>query len=452
MKTLKPSDFNRCGNLSDDESNKRKKHKSKSTTICIDIESSSEEEIVALHSMKNDNRRNCNTSAYSAFDTALASVKIEELDDIISVTSDDVKTKGLGTILSPVEIDDENESSSNCCDVDDVVVLASDEIRDNIKKDFNLNMNLSSVKTTAASDIELLAVSDISNDGSFVDRRSKRQHNGSVKYDLYRRSMPESSFPRSKQLPSSPTRKMKPVEVFNTNSPNSHPKSLIKGSMNNDIDVDLSIPMKKETAKTNSLHDFENDEIEVNSIVEVQRRMWSGINKPGGTARVKKCHYYGREDSKRLTHVDVRYIVMGGSEKKVSIKYCKLTTDKDTKTKPKQVNSPTLKARYDSIIVSPSNPGSPFSKKIAIVRSITSPKTNKDSLNKKELSTTQPTLSNLSSISLGLVRVLKAENTLSEICSSLSILSTENSNSTVFKPDVYPIFPNAVLGRDNKRY
>jgi len=98
MKTLKPSDFNRCGNLSDDESDNRKKHKSKSTTICIDIESSSEEEIVALHSIKNDNRRNCNASSYSAFDTAITSVKIEELDD----AGGSQRKKGLYQVLQIV--------------------------------------------------------------------------------------------------------------------------------------------------------------------------------------------------------------------------------------------------------------------------------------------------------------------------------------------------------------
>ena len=89
--------------------------------------------------------------------------------------------------------------------------------------------------------------------------------------------------------------------------------------------------------------------IDVGSIVEVLPRTWPGSNKQGGTARVTKCHYndviitdaidQSTSDSKEskisattddmkndnsqkvLTHVDVRYTVVGGSEKKVPMEY-----------------------------------------------------------------------------------------------------------------------------------
>jgi len=93
--------------------------------------------------------------------------------------------------------------------------------------------------------------------------------------------------------------------------------------------------------------------ITLNCMVEVLPRTWPGINKPGGAARVTKCHYnrsgttnatsaaatfqenQGRgershdsrmlvsEPTPVLTHVDVRYVVMGGRECNVPVEYCK---------------------------------------------------------------------------------------------------------------------------------
>ena len=103
--------------------------------------------------------------------------------------------------------------------------------------------------------------------------------------------------------------------------------------------------------------------IDVGSIIEVLPRTWPGINKQGGTAKVTKCFYKVEvKDEKRgeeteggnvklgqnqnlntqnepqnkskekeesnttpineLTHVNVRYTVVGGSEKRVPIEYC----------------------------------------------------------------------------------------------------------------------------------
>jgi len=106
----------------------------------------------------------------------------------------------------------------------------------------------------------------------------------------------------------------------------------------------------------------DSNEIFVGCMVEVVARTWPGINKIGGVARVTKCHYsitfpeglhqHSGLDSKhglvdriefpyetpetqgegdilskkvrpRLTHVDVRYVVMGGRERRVSIEYCR---------------------------------------------------------------------------------------------------------------------------------
>lgn len=120
-------------------------------------------------------------------------------------------------------------------------------------------------------------------------------------------------------------------------------------------------------------HDHHEDEddypIVENAMVEVLPRTWPGINKIGGIARVTKCHYAtssctsnfvtsasssklsqsaDRNEEERnrnasssssesaelvgnqsyseklqLTHVDVRYVVMGGREKMVPLEYCK---------------------------------------------------------------------------------------------------------------------------------
>jgi hypothetical protein len=126
-------------------------------------------------------------------------------------------------------------------------------------------------------------------------------------------------------------------------------------------------------------HDQHEDDyypIVENAMVEVLPRTWPGINKIGGIARVTKCHYTtssctsnfvasaspsklsqsadrndeGGEERNRnaaaiagssssesaelvgnqscceklkLTHVDVRYVVMGGREKMVPLEYCK---------------------------------------------------------------------------------------------------------------------------------
>ena len=86
----------------------------------------------------------------------------------------------------------------------------------------------------------------------------------------------------------------------------------------------------------------------IHSMVEVLPRTWPGINKPGGAARVTQLYYQEEEDqeqqvrdeqsakdinkegTKVLTHIDVRYVVMGGREKRVPIEFCVAAPQYDT--------------------------------------------------------------------------------------------------------------------------
>lgn len=64
--------------------------------------------------------------------------------------------------------------------------------------------------------------------------------------------------------------------------------------------------------------------IRVGSMVEVARRMWPGINQPGGTARVLGIHTAeepGIAGEAVIIAVDVHYIVEGRKEKRVPIQY-----------------------------------------------------------------------------------------------------------------------------------
>ena len=52
----------------------------------------------------------------------------------------------------------------------------------------------------------------------------------------------------------------------------------------------------------------------VNDVVDVMPRLWAGINKPGGVARITKVNYDAEEDE--YTY-NVSYIVHGGGETRV---------------------------------------------------------------------------------------------------------------------------------------
>ena len=60
-------------------------------------------------------------------------------------------------------------------------------------------------------------------------------------------------------------------------------------------------------------------------IVSVQSRTWPGINKPGGVGRITQI--YQRSQDSEVTHVDVKYHINGGREKKVDVCYVKLAPD-----------------------------------------------------------------------------------------------------------------------------
>ena len=66
-------------------------------------------------------------------------------------------------------------------------------------------------------------------------------------------------------------------------------------------------------------------------MVEVQRRCWPGMNKPGGFAMIKRLLRLGSSDeeasSRVVTHVDVWYPVEGRKENRVPIKYVKIASD-----------------------------------------------------------------------------------------------------------------------------
>eukprot|EP00978_Attheya_sp_CCMP212_P007186 scaffold16717_cov53-Attheya_sp.AAC.9 len=59
----------------------------------------------------------------------------------------------------------------------------------------------------------------------------------------------------------------------------------------------------------------------VGDTVEVQARMWPGINRHGGVGRVMDVH---RDERGVLAHVDVKYIVVGGRERLVPVEYVAL--------------------------------------------------------------------------------------------------------------------------------
>eukprot|EP00979_Chaetoceros_neogracilis_P008913 scaffold2004_cov232-Chaetoceros_neogracile.AAC.2 len=114
-------------------------------------------------------------------------------------------------------------------------------------------------------------------------------------------------------------------------------------TINNDNDIN-------EDNKNDNASDKHNDDYPIidNCMVEVLPRTWPGSNKIGGIARVTKCHFITQSslnqaddpnsnDSLNIndktgdkgegdggpSHIDVRYVVMGGREKMVPMEYCR---------------------------------------------------------------------------------------------------------------------------------
>ncbi len=127
---------------------------------------------------------------------------------------------------------------------------------------------------------------------------------------------------------------------------------------------------------TSSINEQNNEYmIDVGSIVEVLPRTWPGSNKLGGAARVTKCHYTSSQQQNistisisnetkeeklnegdssviinddadendknvntiiKLTHVDVRYTVVGGREKRVPMEYVRAAPQYDINNQQQQ--------------------------------------------------------------------------------------------------------------------
>jgi hypothetical protein len=68
-------------------------------------------------------------------------------------------------------------------------------------------------------------------------------------------------------------------------------------------------------------HEDATEMFRVGDTVEVQARMWPGINRHGGVGRVMDVH---RDERGVLAHVDVKYIVVGGRERLVPVEYVAL--------------------------------------------------------------------------------------------------------------------------------
>ena len=87
--------------------------------------------------------------------------------------------------------------------------------------------------------------------------------------------------------------------------------SVLKGSNDSDANKskDGNVAIYMSAAASAPIH--------VGCTVEVARRMWPGINQPGGTGRVLFIH--SRDDT--IAAVDVHYLVEGRKEKRVPIQY-----------------------------------------------------------------------------------------------------------------------------------
>ena len=68
----------------------------------------------------------------------------------------------------------------------------------------------------------------------------------------------------------------------------------------------------------------------VGDIVDVMRRMWAGINRPGGVGRIKEINYDEEEDEYRYS---VEYVVNGGRENNIERIYLNKAPDIEDNSK-----------------------------------------------------------------------------------------------------------------------
>jgi hypothetical protein len=79
--------------------------------------------------------------------------------------------------------------------------------------------------------------------------------------------------------------------------------------------------------------DTEGPEFSVKDVVDVMARLWAGINKPGGRARITKINYDPEEDE--YTY-NVSY-VLGGTETKVERIYLNLVEDDSSSKRQRHI-------------------------------------------------------------------------------------------------------------------
>jgi len=111
-------------------------------------------------------------------------------------------------------------------------------------------------------------------------------------------------------------------------------------------DMSESRDEERKTAD-NDVSDVDKYPIILDCMVEVLPRTWPGINKPGGAARVTRCHSSkppspdDRDGPVVLTHVDVHYVVETGHEYNVPIEYCRPAPQYDSKHNAAKELNPT---------------------------------------------------------------------------------------------------------------
>lgn len=75
-------------------------------------------------------------------------------------------------------------------------------------------------------------------------------------------------------------------------------------------------------------------EFKVSDVVDVMPRLWAGINKPGGVARITKVNYDPEEDE--YTY-NVAYVLHSGGETNVERVYINLVQLEDTSKRQRQI-------------------------------------------------------------------------------------------------------------------
>eukprot|EP00559_Dactyliosolen_fragilissimus_P000699 CAMPEP_0184867618 /NCGR_PEP_ID=MMETSP0580-20130426/27265_1 /TAXON_ID=1118495 /ORGANISM="Dactyliosolen fragilissimus" /LENGTH=691 /DNA_ID=CAMNT_0027368009 /DNA_START=147 /DNA_END=2219 /DNA_ORIENTATION=+ len=287
----------------------------------------------------------------------------------VNKSKQNIGISGDGTLLSPMEIDD--ESSDDKC-INDISLVRDDSVSIFVSEHSNESdcQNERSGKTSKRRKL-------------ILEQKLAKQGNG---------------------------KKHVSIENMMTNV-----------NFNRKNNSDKTLPLNRHIEYDDS------EKLKVDSMIEVQRRMWPGMNKPGGTARVTKCYYLDDQFPEKITHVDVRYVVVGGKEKKVPKEYCIYAPQFESTTRKSKLR---LKRTRENCIQTSDEKISQTCDPLPV-----SPK--KCSIEGAPEGGECP-------FRLGLIRVPTAKAPLSELCNSLDI----SKLSTQDKEKIYPIFSNSILGRD----